>query len=190
MRELWTADTHAGHKNILKYCKRPFANVREMDEILIANWNKIVNPDDLVWHLGDVAFCCTLEYAINFVKRLNGRKRLILGNHDDLALEMYTLFPGLFESVDKMEEIKVNGQKIVMCHYALATWHHAYKGTWSLYGHTHNTFQNEGKSLDIGVDAWDFKPVTFEQLKWKMDQRPIHELIHNKWDKSNNELTQ
>jgi calcineurin-like phosphoesterase family protein len=186
MNTLFTADTHFGHRNILKYCNRPFANIKEMDEILIKNWNDIVKPDDTVWHLGDFAFCCSVEYAMNIRRRLNGKINLILGNHDDIALEMESLVPNTWESVSKMEEIIINKQRIVMLHYALATWHHAYKGTWSLYGHTHNTFQNQGKSLDVGVDAWNFKPVTFDQLKWKMDQRPNHEIIHNKRDKTNN----
>lgn len=189
MKEFWIADTHAGHRNIIKYCNRPFSNVREMDDLMVKNWNSVVGPDDLVWHLGDVAFCCTLDYALNFMKRLNGRKHLILGNHDDLALEMNNVRPGTWQLIDKMFEIKTNDQLIVMCHYPMNVWHHAYKGSWQLYGHVHGTNQNHGKSIDVGVDCWNFTPVSFDQLETAMARKKVSEVIHNKWDKTQNEIT-
>jgi len=189
MREFWTADTHAGHRNIIKYCNRPYDNVYEMDEAYIKNHNSLVGKDDIVWHLGDVANACSIEYAINFVKRLNGRKRLILGNHDDLAFEMHNRVPGLWNSIETYREIRVNGQLIVMFHYPISVWHHAYKGSWQLFGHVHGTNPNHGKSLDVGVDKWNFAPITFNDIKKVMDNKNISEVFHNRWDKSNTDIT-
>lgn len=182
MNNWFTADTHFGHRRIIDYCHRPFANVTEMDEELILNWNKIVNKDDTIYHLGDFAFGCSLEYALSIIKRLNGHKRLIVGNHDKLALEMNNIRPGSWESIEKMDEIIVHNQKMVLCHYPIASghWHHAYKSSWMLYGHVHGTFKNEGKSLDVGVDCWNYTPISFWDLKKEMDKRPITELVHNK----------
>jgi len=61
------ADTHFGHKNVIKYCNRPYSSVEEMDKILITNWNKEVAPDDIVYHLGDFALSADKEYISSIV---------------------------------------------------------------------------------------------------------------------------
>ena len=79
--DFFTAGTHFGHANILRYCDQPFASVEEMDAALIARWNRRVGPEDTVYHLGDVALglkALWLEYR----RQLNGRIEFILGNHD------------------------------------------------------------------------------------------------------------
>lgn len=75
------SDTHFGHKNILEYEKdaRPFKTVEEMNECIIERWNSVVKPKDIVYHLGDFAFG---KHNIRIAERLNGDKKLILGNHD------------------------------------------------------------------------------------------------------------
>lgn len=84
----FTSDTHFGHKNILEYEKdaRPFSSVEEMNEQLIINWNNAVRPQDIIYHLGDFAFG---KHNIDIAVRLNGRKRLILGNHDTYDNSLY-----------------------------------------------------------------------------------------------------
>jgi calcineurin-like phosphoesterase family protein len=91
---LWfISDTHFGHENIIKYQNRPFAHAEDMDEAMIANWNKAVAPSDHIYHLGDVTmlrggkpqqdkFCAIMA-------RLNGHKRLLMGNHDHFPVEVY-----------------------------------------------------------------------------------------------------
>ena len=72
------SDTHFGHENIIQYCKRPFRDVGEMNRAIIENWNRVVEPHDIVYHLGDVYM-----KDPSVLSALNGRKRLILGNHDN-----------------------------------------------------------------------------------------------------------
>ena len=189
MNKFVTADPHFGHKNILKYCKRPFSNVNEMDEALITNWNKIVQPDDEIHVVGDFAFCCTMDYALNIMKRLNGSKHLIIGNHDALALDMNNIRPGSWKSIKDLSETIINGQKIVLCHYALRTWHHSYKGVGHLFGHTHGTLPPYGKSFDCGVDSWNYTPLNSHQITQKLDELPnIHAIAkEDEWDKRSNE---
>lgn len=80
-REIWViSDTHFGHENIIQYCRRPFANAEIMDENLVENWNSVVKENDIVYHLGDVYFGVNGRDAL---PKLKGRKRLVLGNHDE-----------------------------------------------------------------------------------------------------------
>lgn len=82
MIETWfTSDTHFGHKNILEYEKeaRPFTTLQEMHEVMIERWNSVVSKNDVVYHLGDFAFG---RHTIQIADRLNGKKRLVMGNHD------------------------------------------------------------------------------------------------------------
>lgn len=81
-------DPHFCHKNIIKYCNRPFETVNEMNETLISNWNKTVGKQDIVYCLGDFALCGK-DKLVEIGQRLNGRKRLILGNHDGASLKTY-----------------------------------------------------------------------------------------------------
>jgi calcineurin-like phosphoesterase family protein len=89
-RNYWTiSDTHFGHENILNFQDklgkkvRPFSTVESMDEAMIENWNSVVQPGDYVYHLGDVFFGSKERFLANWV-RLNGKKRLVVGNHDDI----------------------------------------------------------------------------------------------------------
>ena len=81
-------DPHFWHRAIINYCNRPFATVEEMNETLIKNWNKVVGKQDIVYVLGDFALCGK-DRIIEVGRALNGRKRLILGNHDGASLETY-----------------------------------------------------------------------------------------------------
>lgn len=165
----FTSDTHFGHKNIIKYCSRPFTDTKEMDEVMVARWNKNVGVDDEVYHLGDFA----LHPMPEIRKRLSGKIYLIRGNHDPEV--NYG-----FEWIKDYAEIKVHDQKIVLFHYGLRTWHHDLRGVWHLYGHSHGQLPAYGKSLDIGVDSWHFTPVSFWELKKRMDIMAIGK--HPMWE--------
>ncbi len=87
------ADTHFGHEDILKFTVggteeklRAFSCIEEHDEFIIENWNNTVKPGDHVYHLGDVAIA---KRHLQTVKRLNGKKRLVMGNHDIYEVEKY-----------------------------------------------------------------------------------------------------
>lgn len=175
MANSWfTSDSHFGHENIIKYVKRPFANANEADEFMIQEWNKRVKPEDTIYHNGD--FCLGVpdkfKYSQNIIRRLNGNIEFLMGNHDPENWLSKNVNPG-FRSIGQYREIKVNGQSIVLFHYALRTWRHDLRGTWHLYGHSHAALPGYGKSFDVGVDAWKFSPVHFDEIKQKMDKLEI-----------------
>lgn len=167
MSEVWfTSDTHFSHANIIKYCNRPFTNVGDMDAALVDNWNARVAPKDLVYHLGD--FCWGTAAKWEQVRaQLNGDICLIRGNHDRQPPQR------LFGWVKDYYEATVYEQKIILFHYPMRSWHHNMRGVWHLFGHCHGGVEPFGRSLDIGVDCWKFKPIHFSELKQHFAAKPI-----------------
>ena len=169
MNTFFTADSHYQHFNIIKYCNRPFSSVEEMDEALIENHNKVVGPKDEVYILGDFVFAKTSEEVESYTKRLNGKLYLIYGSHDRNVVR----FSSGFVWKKEIAKIKVQGQRIILCHYAMRTWEASHYGTWNLFGHSHGKLEEFDNVLacDVGVDAWDFTPVSFDQIKTKMEAK-------------------
>ena len=97
----FTADTHFGHYNVIRFCDRPFASAEEMDEAMIQNWNDRVTGNDTVYILGDMFFRSTNAEGI--LKRLKGKKRLIVGNHDGSWMTKFD-YARYFFSVDRFLE--------------------------------------------------------------------------------------
>ena len=152
---IWfTADEHYSHAKIIEHCKRPFATVEEMNETIIRNHNSVVVPGDTVWHLGDFVW---KDIYTNWDSKLNGIHKFIKGNHD-----RQKTWPSI-------EEITIEGQRIVLCHYAMRVWSASHYGAWQLYGHSHGTLAPLGKQYDVGVDNNNFFPISFEELKEKLD---------------------
>ena len=187
---LFTSDTHYYHKKIIEYCHRPFGSVEEMNEAMIDRWNSKVKPEDEVYHIGDFALKCSVPEVENIVRRLNGHIHLILGNHD-LKNKSVMRAGGFVEKVH-YKELKVGDLKIVLCHYPFLTWNKSHRGSWSLHGHCHGTLKNpkcpfclksqEGllaRRLDVGVDCWNFEPVSFDELAVVMEKVKFEPVDHH-----------
>lgn len=154
---IWvTSDTHFGHGNIIKYCKRPFTSIEEMDAKLIKNWNTTIRMDDLVYHLGDFAFGSQRFHAETFDK-LNGNKVLIAGNHDHHARKLGWM------SIHDYMEINYEGSPLTLCHYPFAVWNGSHHGAVNLHGHSHGTYPASGHQLDVGVDCHAYKPLAISE---------------------------
>ncbi len=166
----FTSDTHWGHANIIEYSKRPYKDVKEMDEALVKNWNDIVTPDDTVYHLGDVMF--SKDYYI--LDRLNGTKYFLWGNHDsDRFIEQ---LDKRSLSLKDYHEFKYNGHLFVLCHFPLLTWNKARKGSIHLHGHCHGTVNHLNTNLrrfDVGVDVYNYRPVSIDQIIQEAEAKAI-----------------
>ena len=169
----FTSDTHFNHANIIGFCSRPFKNVNEMNEALIANWNRVVGVDDIVFHLGDFCLGGSAEWT-NVLNRLNGKIYLIVGNHDMKNLRQS--YYDRFEEIVMQKHIEIGKQKIYLNHCPFLCYGGAYKDTWQLFGHVHTSKNNTGKDAyrlnmlfptqyDVGVDNNNFTPVSFDQVK-------------------------
>jgi calcineurin-like phosphoesterase family protein len=164
----FTADHHFGHSSIIGMCSRPFNDVEHMDRAMIEAWNEVVEPSDTVWHLGDFAHRCDPRRKRAILSRLNGNKHLIVGNHDDGDTRSMA-----WGSVSQMKDISVDGQRIFLCHYALRTWPGIHRGAVHFYGHTHGTLPGNALSLDVGIDVWNFRPVTLPAIRKVLEQSAV-----------------
>jgi len=189
----FTSDTHFGHRNIMKYANRAFNDVDHMDESLIASWNSVVDVDDEVYHLGDVAL--TDEKRTNkILNRLNGKIHLITGNHEKSVLrkeynrDRFEWIRGIHELYVDDEDVKGKGQMFVLCHYSMRVWNKSHHGSIHLYGHSHDSLDSKGqewgKSMDVGVDAAnrllnDYRPFSYREIVNIMKKRDLHEIDHH-----------
>ena len=138
MKTYITSDLHFGHTNIQKFCPKTrghFHDVNHMNEEMIKQWNSIVSPEDQVFILGDVAFLPSKD-AIAILRRLNGSKILIEGNHDRKLLND----PGFrkeFKEIHQYLRYIHDGQVICMFHFPILEWDQMHRGSLHFYGHLH-----------------------------------------------------
>jgi calcineurin-like phosphoesterase family protein len=160
MAIFFTADTHFGDAGALALYRRPFASVPEMNAAMIARWNETVGPDDEVWHLGDFALRTEATDAAATLRGLNGRKHLVRGNNDPAEVAALPEW----SSTVSYAEIAVGEFRLVLCHYAFRTWNGMRKGALNLHGHSHGRLKPLPGQADVGVDVWNFRPVTMAEI--------------------------
>lgn len=168
----YISDTHFGHENIIKYCSRPFKNIDDMHRQLIQNWNSTVTPEDEVYIIGDFAYGMSSKKEVfEILEQLNGKKHLLIGNHDkhwlaeasDEELLMH------FETLPSYMIIVYDSErKIGLCHYPIVS----FPGT-IIHGHIHNNrnpkdgwefIKNNPNILNASVEVNGYAPVTLTQL--------------------------
>jgi calcineurin-like phosphoesterase family protein len=185
----YTSDTHFGHANILKYTDRPWADSDAMDAGLIDRWNSVVAPGDTVYHMGDVIMNMR---SLHNVSQLNGTIHLVAGNHDPCwegfkkgsqkAVERFldagfaTVFPSGILRSHKLSD----GRAVTLSHfpYDEGVTHHKqdmindrYKdwrptnhGEVNVCGHVHGAWKVNQRAVNVGVDVWDWYPVSEDTL--------------------------
>ena len=152
-----------------------FSTVEEMNETIISRNNERVRKGDLVYDLGDLALKTDEGQVLACLKRMNGNHYFIEGNHDQIAKKLSKRPDSPFVWFRQFEELSLGQpyfderQLIVLCHYALKVWHNSFRGAFMLYGHSHGMLpEDHTLSFDVGVDCWDFYPVSIEEVKAKM----------------------
>jgi calcineurin-like phosphoesterase family protein len=157
---IWfSSDWHLGHTNIIKYCDRPFDDSQQMDRAILNNYILNINDDDQVYLLGDLGF--NYKYLDRILSTLPGHKYWIPGNHDRKFIGRLDKY---FIQTSPLLEINYNNTTIVMCHYPMVSWHKSCYGSIHLFGHCHGSYKPNSKSLDVGVDSWNFKPVSVDTI--------------------------
>lgn len=175
MQRWFISDTHFGHENIIRYCNRPFRHADEMDEFMVQEWNKLVKPEDHITHLGDVTMNRggrpQQEAFIRLMSRLNGHKRLHLGNHDHFPVKVY-----LEAGFEKVYATWRDDSGILFSHIPV---HPLSIGSAqaNVHGHIHDhadyppidTTNKYGKKvkipyLNISVEKTGYKPIHIDQI--------------------------
>jgi calcineurin-like phosphoesterase family protein len=181
----YTSDLHFGHANISTYAGRPFNNVDEMATAIVEQFNLLVDPDDTVFILGDVAMG-QIKETLPLVGLLHGHLTLIPGNHDRCWAgygakahgwrEAY-LEAGFSAILDDPEPITLAGRHTLRCHFPYLgggdhTSHERYskhrpvdQGAWLLCGHVHEKWKQRGRQINVGIDAWGGRPVEVSELE-------------------------
>jgi calcineurin-like phosphoesterase family protein len=183
----FTSDLHFWHANIIKFCNRPFSSVEDMNEAMVRNWNAVVQPEDTVYCLGDVAMAFrSIEL---YSQRLNGTKYLVPGNHDFChsyhkkgrnlknRQEWVAKYEALgWKVLPEQTTLEIPGVATVnLCHHPYImigpgddkyeNWRPKDDGRWLICGHVHEKWKVVGRMINIGVDQWNFKPVSIEEVK-------------------------
>lgn len=157
MKTWITSDLHFGHRNIMNFCPvsraRYNGDLEYMNEKMVMEWNEIVAPEDLTYILGDVAFMPG-DRAAQYMRRLNGRKILVEGNHDRKTLHDKN-FRESFEEVHKYLWIAYDKYQVIMFHYPIAEWDQMHRGSVHFHGHLHGGVSGMEKfrCRDMGMDA-------------------------------------
>jgi len=173
----FTSDLHFFHGNIIDFCERPFSSSQEMYEVLISNFNEVVPEDGETFILGDFGMVSSVEKIQTILSKMNGKKHLILGNHDYQNKINRPVVRELFFSVNDILDLRVlddemddKEQRLFLCHYPMNSWAGSGNGSWNLFGHIHSKPYNydpqfNPRTLDVGVDAHNYYPISYQRVK-------------------------
>lgn len=176
--KVWfTSDTHFGHTAVIKYANRPYGASWQMDEDLIARWNDRVRPSDDVFHLGDFSFHNARYTVEDIIPRLHGRIHMVEGNHDKILRK----HADQFFSWSRLENVKVDGRMLVLCHFPILSWEGKHKGWWHLHGHSHGNLPEDPGTcrLDVGVDPNHYAPVSWGSIYGRLIDRQDKPVDHH-----------
>lgn len=156
MRDIWViSDTHFGHRNIIGYCNRPFADENEMNEAMIERWNSVVKDGDIVYHLGDVYF----GEQGRILHKLKGRKRLVIGNHD-VGKDQY-----LLQNFNKIMAWRMFPEYGLLLTHVPVHPNSLFKVSKNVHGHIHNQLIDDERYVNVSVEQINYTPVHIETLK-------------------------
>jgi calcineurin-like phosphoesterase family protein len=159
MKTWFISDLHLGHENIIKICGRPFSTVEEMNETLIKNWNKVVKNDDKVFFLGDFAFG-DKHFIAESVKKLNGQKSIILGNHDRKQPRFYEDWGFVFAS-----RFPIIYDQFVICSHK-PVFLEVNSPYVNIYGHLHqHNYGDKEHYFNCSVEQIGYTPIDYEDIK-------------------------
>lgn len=165
-KTFFTADTHFGHSNIIKFESRPFQDVDEMDGVLIERWNEVVRPQDEIFVLGDFSLY-EKDKTTEIVHRLNGTKILVMGNHDTQTSEYY-LECG-FDQVSQYPIVVADFW--ILSHYPMYVNQNMPYA--NIFGHVHSSKvyrDYTGQSFCVCVERWDYRPIEYSEMKRLMKE--------------------
>lgn len=199
-QNIWfTSDLHFGHRNVIRFCERPFTDIKEMSQALQDNWNAVVGEDDYIFNLGDMFWFNDRHSAKRIVSNLKGHKHFLLGNHDKVTQYELCINMDLMVHSD-IVVLRVTGQpedkrfvnkhfyEIVLCHYPCACYSHSQNGSLMFFGHIHSRSNQpmlefkkpillpSPQYMDVGTDRHHYTPVSLFQVLQEIQEYPYWDL--------------
>ena len=198
-----TSDLHFGHRNVIKFCNRPFTDEKDMLQGLIKNWNEKVKQNDFIFSLGDFSWWTGRHEVKKLVNVLRGRKYFVPGNHCKEGMYELVDDPDFHECSDvvvlyvrgqegdpRFKDVKV--YEIILSHYPLMCYSHSdYANAYQFFGHIHSQSGTqltefgkvlpvkEGKQMDVGTDRWGYTPIDLFDAIRAAQAYPAQFLTHN-----------
>ena len=142
--KFYISDLHLFHNAAIRFDNRPFDNISVMHEYIHTNWNNKITNGDTVYILGDMSLRGQKENLIAYVSTLKGKKVLVKGNHDDVSDYRYQqLFSEICDYKEVHDSFDGKNYDLVLSHYPIFSWKNMGRGWIHLYGHTHNSIEDE-----------------------------------------------
>lgn len=171
----YISDIHFNDQRVFDKCNKPFANLKDYEEVIISRWNKKVTRNDTVYVLGDISDGISKD-SVDLFKKLNGAKHLIIGNHDEPILKEIEE-SHIFESIQFIKLINDRNRKVCLCHYPLMDWMEFSREGYHVYGHIHNktclndhayveikNYYKNKKAFNASADVTNYEPVTLDEM--------------------------
>ena len=188
MSQVWfTSDLHFNHKKVAELRQEAlnldsFATpdlITQHSLAIVENWNTTVNPDDVVWVLGDIGLGRPSKF-LPVVDALNGRKFLITGNHDKVwaahsdARRHFAEWSEVFDYIAPFAKLKLDGRQVLLSHFPYEGDHTSEDrakefrlqdtGKWIIHGHVHSEWKRWGRQINAGLDVWNYAPITSQTI--------------------------
>lgn len=191
MNTWFTSDTHHSHKNIAgpkisnwKDGYRNFNSIQEMNQSIIDGINKYVKEDDTLWHLGDWSFGGKENIRLFRSQIICKNINLIVGNHDEWIEESPDEYKDCFLTIRDAYKGYIGKTYFHLNHFAHRVWNKSHRGSIHLYGHSHSSIPDFGKSMDVGIDAaykiyGEYKPFHIDDIVRIMEKREIQKVDHH-----------
>jgi calcineurin-like phosphoesterase family protein len=169
---IWfTSDTHFGHRNICgptlsiwKEGYRHFKSLQDMEDEIVEKCNSLVGENDILYHLGDFIMGPNVDTELPRIRSRIKCKTIhhIPGNHH--KFDKWPELKKQFTSFEHYYELKYKGKLIVCFHYPIASWNEMHHGSIHAFGHTHQSYKGKGRCIDVGVEGWDYYPISIDRL--------------------------
>lgn len=181
MNYWFSSDWHLNHKCLQEKIRSEFSDIHDMNHKILTKMFGVTTRGDQFYFLGDLILGNKeiLDTVFQKIKEYRLHFHLIIGNHDIKNLSKQHL--ERFASVSKLKDIKIDGQKITLCHFPMISWNASHYGAWQLFGHHHR--QNYagstpivGKQINVNCEFHDYKPWNFEEVQEEMKK------LKNNWD--------
>lgn len=174
MTTFWCSDHHLFHTKIIQFSRPQFSTVEEHNEALRENHNKVVKDTDTVWFLGDVILSVNDESAFDFLKTFNGKKKLVLGNHDTAyRIKKYVHIFDQVVAYHTIDQRDGRDAGFIVSHIPVHSSQLDERFKYCIHGHLHDKLVDDPRYVNVSMEQINFTPISTEEIREKLKQRGV-----------------